>query len=310
MVFTLCLECHNGAGNFGGFGPTLKAGDLQSAVRPQHGGSALPELHHLPRADPRVEHQRVFLPVTRLHENISTHSRFRALARASRSRRSRPPPARPSATRAATISKTTTSRRSSNSATASRPSAATQTCIAAPSITSTASGCCPAPCSFNPRRPRNLFDQICAQHPGPGQRSVSNPPILRIEKNGLYRYDMVWRQNAYFDPALTVSFGEHLMNTTRTMQDHDLTLFPQSKFKILPRLFAQRRRPAPRSPPSSCSTPAATSIRFSPMFIDQQNEYRLGGEAQFLGFPSKRDARLGRLQRGYADRYHGARTRQ
>src|SRR5271154_3660020 len=28
---------------------------------------------------------------------------------------------------------------------------------------------------------------------------------LRIEKNRLYRYDMIWRQSDYFNPALTIS---------------------------------------------------------------------------------------------------------
>jgi hypothetical protein len=55
---------------------------------------------------------------------------------------------------------------------------------------------------------------------------------LRIQKNRLYRYDLIWRQNDYFNPALTIAFGEHLMNTTRRFQDHSLTLFPQSKLKL------------------------------------------------------------------------------
>src|SRR5580658_6578738 len=70
-----------------------------------------------------------------------------------------------------------------------------------------------------------FFDQIQLTTQGLG-----NDPYefasLRIEKNRLYRYDMIWRQSDYFNPALTISGGEHAENTTRTMQDHDLTLFP------------------------------------------------------------------------------------
>ena len=43
---------------------------------------------------------------------------------------------------------------------------------------------------------------------------------------------MTWRFNDYFNPGLTVAGGEHLMNTARTLQDHDLTLLPQSKIRF------------------------------------------------------------------------------
>ena len=33
-------------------------------------------------------------------------------------------------------------------------------------------------------------------------------------------------------PALTISYGEHLMDTVRRLQDHDLTLFPQSAIRF------------------------------------------------------------------------------
>ena len=55
---------------------------------------------------------------------------------------------------------------------------------------------------------------------------------LRVQKNQLYRYDMVWRQNDYFNPGLTVASGQHLENTTYNWQDHDLTLFPQSHLRV------------------------------------------------------------------------------
>jgi len=55
---------------------------------------------------------------------------------------------------------------------------------------------------------------------------------LRIQKNKLYDYNLLWRLNDYYNPALNVAFGEHFMNTRRLLQDHDLTLLPQSKVQI------------------------------------------------------------------------------
>ena len=79
--------------------------------------------------------------------------------------------------------------------------------------------------------------------------------MLRIQKNGLYRYDMSWRLNDYYNPGLTVAGnqglngapvitfagrrpgllstgGLHIRDTSRRMQDHDLTLLPQSRFRF------------------------------------------------------------------------------
>ena len=138
-----------------------------------------------------------------------------------------------------------------------------------------------------------LFDQIVLNTQGLG-----NDPYqfasLRIEKNGLYRYDLTWRSNDYYNPALTISYGEHFMDTVRHMQDHDFTLFPQGKYK----LFLGYSR-------NTQSGPALTTIQLFdsrgdeyPLFADirrEQNEYRLGGEVNVLGIPAQRSARLGGL---------------
>ncbi len=127
-----------------------------------------------------------------------------------------------------------------------------------------------------------LFDQIVLNTQGLG-----NDPYqfasLRIEKNGLYRYDLTWRSNDYYNPALTISYGEHLMDTVRHIQDHDFTLFPQGKYK----LFLGYSR-------NTQSGPALTTIQLFdsrgdeyPLFANirrEQNEYRLGGEVNVLGF--------------------------
>jgi hypothetical protein len=76
-----------------------------------------------------------------------------------------------------------------------------------------------------------LFDEILLNTQGLG----SDPyefASLRIQKNRLYRYDMLWRLNEYYNPGLTISEGRHFRDTSRTMQDHDLILLPQSKFQF------------------------------------------------------------------------------
>src|SRR5277367_1584546 len=77
----------------------------------------------------------------------------------------------------------------------------------------------------------HYFDQLQINTQGLGNDPYQFASV-RVEKNGLYRYDMVWRLNEFYDPALTIANGEHFKNTTRTMQDHDLTLFPQGNFKF------------------------------------------------------------------------------
>jgi hypothetical protein len=127
-----------------------------------------------------------------------------------------------------------------------------------------------------------FFDQILLNTQGLG-----NDPYqfasLRVEKNRVYRYDLTWRSNAYFNPALTIANGQHQIDTVRNMQDQDLTLFPQGNFK----LFLGYSR-------NTQSGPALSTIQLFdargdeyPLFANirrQQNEYRLGGEARLLGF--------------------------
>ncbi len=127
-----------------------------------------------------------------------------------------------------------------------------------------------------------LFDQIVVTTQGLGNDPYQSA-LLRIEKNRLYRYDLMWRSNDYFNPALTISYGEHLRNTTRHLQDHDFTLFPQSSF----RLFLGYSRNTEGGPAlSTIQLFDARGDEF-PLFANihrEQNEYRLGGEARLLGF--------------------------
>ena len=127
-----------------------------------------------------------------------------------------------------------------------------------------------------------LFDQILLNTLGLGNDPYQSA-VLRVEKNRLYRYDFTWRSDVYFNPALPISYGQHELNTTRRLQDHDFTLFPQSRVRFF---FGYTR--------DSQSGPALSTIQLFdgsgdeyPLFADirrQQNEYRFGGDAQFFGF--------------------------
>lgn len=67
-------------------------------------------------------------------------------------------------------------------------------------------------------------------------RGLGNDPYqfssFRVQKNALYRYDLLWRSNEYFNPALTIAGGDHLLATNRRMQDHDVTFLPQGSFRF------------------------------------------------------------------------------
>lgn len=125
------------------------------------------------------------------------------------------------------------------------------------------------------------FDEIVFSTLGLGNDPYQSS-TLRIQKNGLYRYDMAWRLNEYYNPALPVSFGEHAQNTVRRFQDHDVVLFPQSNLRLL----AGYTR-------NSQDGPALTTVQqFGPrndefpLFADirrLRNEYRLGAEILFRG---------------------------
>jgi len=106
---------------------------------------------------------------------------------------------------------------------------------------------------------------------------------LRLEKNRLYRYDLSWRSDAYYNPGLTISGGEHFLDTVRRVQDHDFTLFPQGSFKIFLGYSSNTQ-----------TGPALTTIQqFDvrgdeyPLFANirrAQHEYRLGTELNMMGF--------------------------
>ncbi|HUK16056.1 MAG TPA: hypothetical protein VLW65_06555 [Bryobacteraceae bacterium] len=128
----------------------------------------------------------------------------------------------------------------------------------------------------------NFFDQILLNTIGLG-----NDPYeavhLRIQKNGLYRYDMLWRLDDFYNPGLTISGGEHFMNTERRLQDHDLVLFPQSKIQ----LDLGYSRNTQSGPELSTVQLFDTQSSAFPVFANVRrswNEYRLGATVEVSGF--------------------------
>ncbi|HLI85913.1 MAG TPA: hypothetical protein VKV17_18510 [Bryobacteraceae bacterium] len=128
----------------------------------------------------------------------------------------------------------------------------------------------------------HYFDKILLNTLGLGNDPYQSAS-LQVEKNGLYRYNLLWRLNDYFNPGLAISAGLHFMNTTRTLQDHDLTLLPQSKVRVHLG-FSSDTQSGPAL--SSVQQFDATGSAF-PVFMNVRrhwNEYRLGAEGEWHGF--------------------------
>ncbi len=120
------------------------------------------------------------------------------------------------------------------------------------------------------------FDEVVLSTLGLGNDPYQSV-TLRVQKNGWYQYDLLWRSNDYYNPGLTVAEGEHLEDTTYRWQDHDLTLFPQSWFRVR----AGYSRTTQEGPALS------TILEFDPLgdvfpvFQDtrqEYNEYRVGAD--------------------------------
>jgi len=107
---------------------------------------------------------------------------------------------------------------------------------------------------------------------------------LRVQKNRLYRYDLSWRLNDYYNPGLRTDgqLGQHLLDTEYTAQDHDFTLFPQSSVKF----FLGYTRGNQNGPALSTIQLFDSRGNEFPLFENVRrvrNEYRLGNELRFFG---------------------------
>jgi hypothetical protein len=144
----------------------------------------------------------------------------------------------------------------------------------------------------------HYFDELLLTTLGLGNDPYE-AAMLRIQKNRLYRYDMSWRLQNYFNPGLTIADtnyltltgapgllstgGVHARDTSRRMQDHDLTLLPQSfvRFRV------GYSRNIEDGPALSTAQEFTVNGPGFPVFADIKrswNEYRLGADLDLAGF--------------------------
>jgi hypothetical protein len=128
-----------------------------------------------------------------------------------------------------------------------------------------------------------FFDELILTTQGLGNDPYENA-TLRIQKNGLYRYDMIWRLNDYFNPGLQSggAAGKHLLDTEYTTQNHDFTLFPQSNVKF----FLGYSRGNQNGPALSSNQLFDSRGNEFPLFENVRrvrNEYRIGNELKLFG---------------------------
>ena len=137
------------------------------------------------------------------------------------------------------------------------------------------------------------FDELVLTTQGLGGDPYESA-TLRIAKNRLYRFDMTWRLNDYFNPGLTSGGqqGVNFRDTRFTSQDDDLTLFPQSKIKFFlgfsrsvqegPELTAVGV--LPEAPTGATPQQAGQQTAGFTSLRDARNEYRVGNEFQVFGW--------------------------
>ena len=94
---------------------------------------------------------------------------------------------------------------------------------------------------------------------------------------------MIWRLDDYYNPGLTVAGGDHLMDTSRRMQDHDLTLLPQSNLQFHLG-YSRNTKTGRRFPRAGVRRQRLGLPDFHQRPKRQWNEYRLGADGTFHGF--------------------------
>lgn len=135
-----------------------------------------------------------------------------------------------------------------------------------------------------------LFDDLIVSTNGLGGDPYESATV-RIDKNRIYEYDMSWRRNDYFNPGLTTDggMGENLLDTSYTLQDHNLTLFPQSNVRFTLGYSRNQESGAGISSVQLFDTtsPEDPTGSVFPVFSNikiLQNEFRLGTEIHWHGF--------------------------
>jgi hypothetical protein len=127
------------------------------------------------------------------------------------------------------------------------------------------------------------FDEIVLSTQGLGNDPYESA-TLRVQKNGLYRYDMMWRLNDYFNPGLATSDGLHIENTSQLWQDHDLTLFPQSHFRFHAGYGRNKEDGPALSSVNLFDSQRGDIFSLFSNVRREYNSYRVGADAEVFGF--------------------------
>jgi hypothetical protein len=128
------------------------------------------------------------------------------------------------------------------------------------------------------------FDELLIDAQGLNGGDANRFTSLRIQKNRLYRYDAVFRQTEYFNPGLTSgdAGGLHELDTLFRLQDHDFTLLPQSKFRILAG-FSTSLDTGPGISTAQLFDAHSDGLPLSVAIHQVRNEFRIGNEIQLFG---------------------------
>ena len=135
-----------------------------------------------------------------------------------------------------------------------------------------------------------LFDELQFSTGGLGGDPYEWATV-RAQKNRIYQYDFSWRSNDYLNPGLVTDGGAgvHLLDTSNTLQDHNLTLFPRYwiSFTLGYSRTVQSGEGFSTVQLFDTTGPFDSTGQVFPLFTNvhrSQNDYRLGGELHWLGF--------------------------
>jgi len=129
-----------------------------------------------------------------------------------------------------------------------------------------------------------LFDSLTVNTTGLGNDPYG-AATARIEKNGVYRYDLNWRKSSYTNLPLDNGASANLMNTQRILQDHDLSV-SVAKWAKLQLGYSRVKQTGPQDSTyegyigglGRSVLPLLQNVR------RDYNEYRVGTQLDFYGF--------------------------
>jgi len=126
------------------------------------------------------------------------------------------------------------------------------------------------------------FDEIVLTTQGLGNDPYESA-VLRVQKNRFYRYDMTWRQNDYYNPGLATAAGLHLADLTQRWQDHELTIFPQSKFRIRAGYGRNKESGPALSTENLFENQRGDIFTLFSNVKREYNSYRIGADGEWMG---------------------------